>query len=252
VTNPFDLSGRVALVTGATGRLGVAIAGALEANGADVFLTARNADRLEEIAGQLDAPWLAADLTSTSEREALFDRIREERGRLDALVNNAGTGRHAVLGEIRADDFNDVFAINAIAAYLCVQDALALFQPGAKVVNIGSIYATLAPDDRLYADAPEMIRASAPYLASKGALLQLTRELAVRLAAQGIQVNMVSPGGVEADQPEAFKERYRTKTPAGRLATPQDVVGAVVFLASSAADYVTGQNIVVDGGLSLA
>jgi NAD(P)-dependent dehydrogenase (short-subunit alcohol dehydrogenase family) len=96
-----------------------------------------------------------------------------------------------------------------------------------------------------------MVQASPPYVASKAALLTLTRDLAVRLAPWNIQVNMLSPGGVEADQPEAFRRNYERRTPAGRMARPDDAGGALVFLAAPASDYVTGQNILVDGGFTI-
>ena len=123
--------------------------------------------------------------------------LSKQAGRLDILVNNAGgrTGRAARLGA--SSDFADVLQLNVTAAYLCAQRALPLFRGGGKIVNIGSIYGSVAADDRIY-EGSELVRASAPYLASKAALVQVTRDLAVRLAAQNIQVNCVSPGGIES------------------------------------------------------
>jgi NAD(P)-dependent dehydrogenase (short-subunit alcohol dehydrogenase family) len=121
---------------------------------------------------------------------------------------------------------------------------------GGRIVNIGSIYGTVAVDPRLYENSPDMIAGSVPYVASKSALVTLTRDLAVRLAPHGVQVNMVSPGGVRAHQPEAFQQAYRQRTPQGRLAEPADVAGAVSFLASDDAAYITGQNLIVDGGFT--
>jgi NAD(P)-dependent dehydrogenase (short-subunit alcohol dehydrogenase family) len=120
---------------------------------------------------------------------------------------------------------------------------------GGKIVNIGSIYGTVAPNPSLY-EGSELVRASPPYVVSKAALVNLTRDLAVRLAPRNIQVNMVSPGGIEEDQPAEFKRRYAERTPAGRMGTPDDVAGAVVFLSSKASDYITGQNLHVDGGFT--
>jgi NAD(P)-dependent dehydrogenase (short-subunit alcohol dehydrogenase family) len=248
----FDLTGRTALVTGSTGILGSAIARALRDAGAQVAITGRDAGRLERVGAAIGpgTAAIAADLLSDDGIEVLFRGVEEHFGALDILVNNAGVATDAILGSVREPDFADVLRLNVTAAYLCIQQALPLFRNGGKVVNIGSIYGTLAADDRVYAGSDDMVRASAPYLASKGALVQLTRDLATRLAARGIQVNCVSPGGVEGDQPAEFKRRYSDRVPAGRMARTDDIVGAVVYFSSSASDYTTGQNLVIDGGLS--
>jgi NAD(P)-dependent dehydrogenase (short-subunit alcohol dehydrogenase family) len=247
----FDLSDKVALVTGGGGRLGAAIAAALRACGARVVVTGRDVEQLERLRRDLGGETLAipADLADETAIDRLFAAAEEQAGGLDILVNNAGVARDAPLGSVRSRDFAEVLHLNVTAAYLCAQRALPLFRGGGKIVNIGSIYGTLAADDRIY-EGSELVRASAPYLASKAALVQLTRDLAVRLAARNIQVNCVSPGGIEAGQPEEFQRRYAARVPAARMATPDDVVGAVVYFASSASNYTTGQNLVIDGGLS--
>jgi NAD(P)-dependent dehydrogenase (short-subunit alcohol dehydrogenase family) len=250
--NPFSLEGRVALLTGAGGRLGGQLALALADAGAKLYLAGRDTARLEQTAETIDGPVvLPADLSQEVQIDALFDEI-EARGGLDVLVNNAGTARKAPFGDARAADFAAVLALNLTAAYLCAQRAAYSMQKrgGGKIVNIGSIYGVVGADSRLYQEAPHMVQASPPYIASKSALVNLTRDLAVHLAPWNIQVNMVSPGGIEADQPAAFKERYVARTPARRMAQPQDVAGAVVFLCTEASDYVTGQNILVDGGFT--
>jgi NAD(P)-dependent dehydrogenase (short-subunit alcohol dehydrogenase family) len=249
VSSPFSLDGRIALVTGGGGRLGSAIARGLAASGARVVVTGRDADRLAAVGA---AAALEADLADEASIAGLFAELEGREGGLDILVNNAGTAADAPLGRVTAAQLHEVFAVNVVAATLCTQRAAPLLaaRGGGKVVNVGSIYGTVAPDPSLYEGSEGMVRASPPYVASKAALVNLTRDLAVRLAPQNIQVNMVSPGGIEAGQPAEFKRRYAARTPAGRMGTPGDVVGAVVFLASSAADYVTGQNVHVDGGFT--
>jgi 2-deoxy-D-gluconate 3-dehydrogenase len=254
VTSPFSLDGRVALVTGGGGRLGTAFARALALAGARVVLAGRNGEALAAVVDELGADRAAAlqvDVGDESSVSALFDELAGSEDRLDVLVNNAGIATDAPLGQVTAAQLHEVFAVNVAGATLCSQRAAPLMQAagGGKIVNIGSIYGTVAPNPSLY-DGSEMVRASLPYVASKSALVNLTRDLAVRLAPQNIQVNMVSPGGIEEDQPAEFKRRYAERTPAGRMGTPEDVAGAVVFLSSTASDYVTGQNLHVDGGFT--
>jgi NAD(P)-dependent dehydrogenase (short-subunit alcohol dehydrogenase family) len=252
MSSPFSLEGRVALVTGGSGRLGTAFARALAAAGAHVVLAARSGDMLAAVVRELGADQAAAlqvDLGDESSVAALFDELERSEGRLDILVNNAGVATDAPLEQVTAAQLHEVFAVNVVGATLCSQRAASLMAGagGGKIVNIGSIYGTVAPSASLY-EGSKMVRASPPYIASKSALVNLTRDLAVRLAPKNIQVNMVSPGGIEGDQPDEFKRRYLERTPAGRLGTPEDVAGAIVFLSSAASDYVTGQNLHVDGG----
>jgi NAD(P)-dependent dehydrogenase (short-subunit alcohol dehydrogenase family) len=249
----FDISGATAVVTGATGRLGRVFAAALADAGADVVLTARDADALAGLAAQLGeraVATIAADLTGEGEIDRLFDDVRERCARLDILVNNAGAGRDAPFGDVSAADMAALQTLNVTVPLLCAQRAAALMTGGGKIVNVGSIYGSVAVDTRIYEGAPDMVRASPAYIASKAALVGLTRELAARLAPRGIQVNMLSPGGVEADQPAPFRAAYAARTPAGRMARPEDVAGTIVYLCSPASDYVTGQNVLVDGGFT--
>jgi NAD(P)-dependent dehydrogenase (short-subunit alcohol dehydrogenase family) len=250
----FDLDGRTALVTGATGRLGRVFVRALADAGAGVVLAGRDAGRLADVAGTVGdraVATLTADLTNEADIDRLFGEVRERCGALDVLVNNAGAARRAPFGGVRGDDLAALHALNVAAPYLCAQRAASLMPPtGGKIVNVGSIYGSVAVDTRIYEGSEEMVPASPAYVASKSALVTLTRELAVRLAPVGIQVNMLSPGGVEAGQPEAFQAAYRQRTPAARMARPEDVAGTLIYLSSAASDYVTGQNILIDGGFT--
>lgn len=248
----FDLSGKVALVTGASGKLGSAIAKALGLAGATVLLTARDETRLA--ATGVDVPGfrrsLPIDLTDDDAVDHLFEWVRDEEG-LDILINNAGVASSAAPGEITGAELERVYRLNVVVPYLCAQASAPLMKTrgGGKIVNVGSIYGSVAPDRRLY-EGVEMVAASAPYVASKSALVNVTRELAVLFARDNIQVNQVSPGGVFNSQPSAFVEQYEARTPAGRMAEPDDIAWPVVFLSSVAAGYVTGQNLVVDGGFT--
>lgn len=253
MTGMFDLSDRTALVTGATGRLGSAFAAALADAGANVVLTARRTEELARVAAQIGARavgTVTADLTDEREIDRLFDTVQDGWSSLDILVNCAGAGRNAPFGAVHADDMAALQILNVAAPYLCAQRAAQLMPAGGKIVNVGSIYGTVAVDTRIYEGAPGMVQASPAYIASKSALVALTRELAVRLAPDGIQVNMLSPGGVAADQPAPFRAAYAARTPSGRMARAEDLTGTLVYLCSPASDYVTGQNVLVDGGFT--
>lgn len=231
MTDLFRLDGRIALVTGGTGRIGSAIADGLAAAGATIVRAGSADGELQHDAGI----------------GALFEDVDQ----LDILVNCAGRASAQRHGEVTREEFDAVYTLNVTAAYLCAQRAIPLMKArgGGKIVNVGSIYGTVGANRSLYAGT-DMVEASPAYVASKSALVNLTRDLAVQLAPLGIQVNMLSPGGVEAGQPEAFRSRYLERTPAGRMARAEDMVGTAVYLASTASDYVTGQNILVDGGFT--
>jgi 2-dehydro-3-deoxy-D-gluconate 5-dehydrogenase len=239
----FRLDGKVALVTGAGGQLGTAFAKALADAGATVIATGRDESKLE---GHERA--IAADLSIEADIERLLDEV----GELDILVNNAGSASRERFGEVTKADMDAVLSLNVTSVLLCSQRAAPIMRRrgGGKIVNVGSIYGNVGGDRRLYEEAPDMVQVSPVYAASKSALVNLTRDLAVQLAPWNIQVNLLSPGGVEAEQQRSFKQRYAARTPAGRMGRPEDMAGTAVYLASSASDYVTGQQIVVDGGFT--
>jgi 2-deoxy-D-gluconate 3-dehydrogenase len=250
-----DLTGKEVLITGATGRIGRALAAGFVEHGAHVILTARSESKLAALRDGLGhdrAAVRVADLTTEVGVNDLFDALEAGLDALDVLITCAAQASPKQFGSLRSRDFEEVFALNVIGVFLCVQRAVALMERAgaAKVLNVGSIYGSVAVDRRLYADAPEMIQGSAPYIASKSALVNLTRDLAVLLAPRNIQVNMMSPGGIYADQPRPFVVAYESRTPLGRMAVPSDVVGTALYLCSAASDYVTGQTIMVDGGFT--
>jgi gluconate 5-dehydrogenase len=248
----FDLSGRVALVTGAGSGLGVIFAEALAEAGASVVCVGRRLERVQETANRLAEQGchslaLSADVTDETAVADMIAQAVARFGTLDILVNNAGT---AVVGppeSVSLADWQRVVDVNLTGVFLCAREAakaMIAAGTGGRIINIASI---------LGAVASEPVPAAA-YNATKGAVVNLTRDLAVHWAPRGILVNAIGPAyfpsemtGAMLDLPEIRLEIER-RTPLGRIGRPEELKGAVVFFASDASSYVTGQTLYVDGG----
>jgi len=250
----FDLSGRVALVTGGAGIYGLPISRALAEAGAQVIIASRNPDRHRAAVDHLRAEGLAVvhqpmDQGDEASIRAGRDAVLERFGRLDILVNNAVARPIRRYDEATPERWAESLRVNATGLFLVTQLCLEPMQAQSRgsIINIASIYGVVGNDFGLYAglgmDSPP------DYSFHKGGLINLTRYLATRFAPHGIRVNCVSPGGFQTEtMPEEFVRRYSARTPLGRLAREDDIKGVIVFLASDASAYVTGQNICVDGG----
>ena len=257
-----SLKGSVALVTGAGGHIGSAVADGLAELGADLILLDRDSASIGSVADAIHKKYEVhvAELQVDLEYLGDVDILSEVRGFapvLDVLVNCA-----AFVGTDKLEGWNEPFEgqsvatwrraleVNLTAPFQLVQSLLPLLSKssGASVVNFLSIYGICAPDYAIY-EGLDMNNPAA-YAASKAGLLQLTRWLATTLAPK-IRVNAITPGGVERGQPDSFIERYTAKTPLRRMAREEDMKGAVAYLASNLSRYVTGQNIVIDGGWSV-
>jgi len=266
----FSLAGRRVILTGAAGILGKAFAAALADAGASLLLVDRDQAALDDLAaglatgtsGQTIAA-LAADLADRTEDARITAKATELLGgAADGLVNNAaskGPDLRAFFApdeEFSPEIWRDIFAVNLEAPFfLAVAFARELRRNGkaGSIVNIASIYGHMAPDQRIYEGSNYLggeIRSPAVYSASKAGVLGLTRHLATLWGAEGIRVNSIAPGGVSSGQNGVFNDRYSARVPMGRMATTDDMVGTLVFLLSDASGYVTGQNWLVDGGLS--
>ena len=245
----FDLTGRVAVVTGGNGGIGLGMAKGLAAAGAAVVLAARNAEKAEAAVAELGGKsvFFALDVADEASCREMIARVAERSGRLDVLVNNAGTSIRKPPQNYTAAEWHAVLETNLTGAFLCSQAAHPIMKGsgGGKMINIGSMFALFGSG---YA---------APYAASKGALVQLTKSLAVAWAEDNIQVNAVLPGWIDTEltrdarrQVAGLHERVLARTPAGRWGVPEDLAGIAVFLASAASDFITGAAIPVDGGFS--
>ena len=240
----FDLTGRVALVTGAARGLGRAMAVALAGHGATVLVNGRNETALADVAKATGGEAAVADITDPNAREAMFARIESDFGGLDILVNNAGTRARKSLAEFAPGEIESVAAGNIFAPFeLCRLAAPMMRARGrGRIINIASIAGPIARGG------------DAAYTAAKAGLIGLTRALAAELGPDGITVNAIAPGffATEANtgmvEDPKIAEWLKVRTSLGRWATPDEIGGAAVFLASDAASFVTGHVLVVDGG----
>jgi NAD(P)-dependent dehydrogenase (short-subunit alcohol dehydrogenase family) len=257
----FDLGGRLVLLTGGAGILGREMARGLVGNGGRVALVDRNREAVEALAAELGeaARGYVCDIADAAAVEALQQRIEQELGPVEVLVNNAATKSanfFAPFERFPLDEWDEVMAVNVRAAVICCQrfgGAMAERGSG-SIVNTLSIYGVVAPDQRIYEGSEyngAPINTPEVYSTSKAALWGLTRYLAAYWGERGVRVNAITPGGARSGQNDTFVERYSARVPLGRMAAPGDMAGAVCFLASDAASYVTGHNLVVDGGLTV-
>jgi 2-deoxy-D-gluconate 3-dehydrogenase len=250
----FNLSGRVAIVTGGNGGIGLAMAQGLANAGADIVLSGRDAGKgaaasaeLEEIGGRV--AFFAADVAVPEDCQALAHFALQHMGRIDILINNAGVTARLRPEDLTLSDWNAVMSTNLTSAFLCSQCVYPSMQEagGGKIINIGSMLSLFGSSF------------GAAYGASKGGLVQLTRSLAAAWASDNIQVNAILPGWIDTNMGKSARtevdglgDRVTARTPAGRWGRPDELAGIAVFLASAASGFVTGAAIPVDGGFSIA
>jgi NAD(P)-dependent dehydrogenase (short-subunit alcohol dehydrogenase family) len=246
----FDLTGKVAIVTGGSKGLGEAMAAGLASAGADLTLVSRHGDEATAAAGQMAAEFgtraigIAADVTSPEQVRQMVDQVRKEFGRIDILINSAGVNIRGPIDQITYDDFRQVQKTNVDGTWLCCQAVVPVMKQagGGRIINLSSTLGLVGLENRT------------AYASSKGAIVQLTRTLGLELAPHGILCNAICPGPflTPMNQPIANDEQTKRfiigAVALGRWGQMHEIQGAAIFLASDAASYVTGSLICVDGG----
>jgi 2-deoxy-D-gluconate 3-dehydrogenase len=252
-TSLFDLSGRVAIVTGGNGGIGLGMAGGLAEAGAAIAVVGRNEAKSAAAVtglkqGGAKAISVAADVTDKSAVAAMVERVRRELGRIDILVNNAGINIRKPPQALDIEEWDSVIKTNLTSAFMCSQAVYPAMKAagGGKIINIGSMMSVFGAS---FAPA---------YAASKGGIVQFTRSCACAWAGDNIQANAVLPGWIDTDltrrarqEIDGLHDRVLARTPAARWGASSDFAGIAVFLASPASDFVTGTAIPVDGGFSV-
>jgi 2-deoxy-D-gluconate 3-dehydrogenase len=250
----FDLKGKVAVVTGGNGGIGLGMAKGLAEAGAKIAIAAQNAEKAKGAIAALEklgaeAAFFPVDVGKEASCRAMIAAVAQKFGRLDILVNCSGIAIRKRPETYTDAEWRKVIDINLTGTFACSQAAYPEMQKagGGKIINIGSLMSIFGGP------------LSAPYASSKGAVVQLTKSLAVAWAKDNIQVNVILPGWIDTEltvaarqQMEGLDEKVHTRTPAGRWGRPDEFAGLTVFLASAASSYVTGAAIVIDGGYSVA
>ncbi len=246
----FSLENKVVVLTGISGQLGTSLKEAFCSGGALVAGL--------DIADNTDTngiDYYKVDIRDEEEVLKVFRNVAGKYGKIDILVNNAGIAVFEPFEERDEKSFDDVMSVNLKGTFICIKSYVRVFdelgQKEGNIINISSIFGVISPDFRNYTDCNR--KSSEVYGATKAGIIQMTKYFAVHLAGRNIRVNAVSPGGIlneDNPQGEDFQRNYAFRCPMKRMARAVEMVGAVVYLASGAASYTTGQNIVVDGGMS--
>lgn len=261
----FNVKSKVIVITGALGLLGSTYADGFSREGANVVIVDLDGElchqRAEEIAEKYGTEPLGigCDIVNREEVERMIKQVVSRYGCIDVLINNAATKTENFFEpfeEYPIEDWEKVMRVNVTGMFLCSQAVAREMEKkrSGSIINIASIYGVVAPDQRIYQDAiyqGKEINTPLVYATSKGAVISFTRYLAAYLAKYGIRVNTVTPGGVYSGQNETFVARYSQRCPLGRMATPEEIFNTVYFLASNASSYITGHNLIVDGGWTI-
>lgn len=243
----FDLTGKCALVTGATGGIGAAIAKALHKQGAVVGISGRNQEKLAELAAELGGRVhiLPADLSNLAQIDSLVKAATEAMGKIDILVNNAGLTRDNLSLRMKAEEWDEVIRVNLTATFLLAQACQRGMMKArwGRVINISSVVGTTGNPGQCN------------YVASKAGLVGWTKAMAQEIASRNVTINCIAPGFIATPMTDVLsddqKQKINANIPMARMGTPEDIAAACVYLASDEAAYVTGQSIHVNGGMAM-
>jgi len=247
----FNVKNKVVVISGAMGQLGAKICQVFKEAGAkviglDIGATDTNLNGID---------YFNLDITKKDKVLHIFEKIIKDNGSFDILINNAGIGTFKSFEERTENEFDMVTGVNLKGTFFCVQSYVNVFDryklKKGSIINIASIYGVNSSDFRMYTDCDR--RNSEVYSATKAGIIQMTKYFAIHLADRNIRVNTVSPGGIyNSDKPQGkdFIKNYSTKCPMKRMANSEEMLGAIIYLATDAASYTTGENILVDGGIS--
>lgn len=263
----FDLSGKAAVITGASGILGRHFSTGLAEAGADLALLDIRSEGIDELAAELSAKYgvkargFVCDVSDPASVKQAVSAVVTTFGRIDILHNNAAgksddlDAFFAPFEDYSLEQWRQIMAVNLDGMFLMAQAVgkqMVAQGHGGSIIQTSSIYGLIGPDQRIYEGSfylGRQINTPAVYSASKAGIVGLTKYLATYWADKGIRVNTIAPGGAESGQNDEFMRRYSARIPMGRMARAHEIVGALLYLASDASSYVTGQTIAVDGGL---
>lgn len=259
IKKTFDVSNKVIIITGSAGLLGEQYADGFSQAKANVVLADINYQAAEKLAKNLKIKYktkplpIKFDITDKQSIKDMISKVLRKYGRIDVLINNAvdqgnTKSRTTHFEDLNVEDWNRAISVNLTGVFLCCQEVgkVMLKQKNGVIINISSTYGLVAPDQRIYGKSGQ--NASIFYSATKSGILNMTRYLASYWRNTGIRVNTLTPGGVEKGQDPQFIRNYAEKTMLGRMAKKDEYVGAMIFLASDASSYMTGSNLVIDGG----
>lgn len=241
----FKLNGKNALITGATGGIGCAIAKTLHSQGAKLVLSGTKEEKLQQFASEIseDCKYLACNLSNIAEVEDLFDKAESLVGQIDILVCNAGITRDSLILRMKNEDFDHVIDVNLKSTFILNRNAIKkmLRRKNGRIINIASVVALTGNPGQ------------SNYVASKAGMIGMTKSMAQEVASRDVTINCVAPGFIESPMTEVLTEHQKNailaKIPAGKMGTSQDIANAVAFLSSSEANYITGTTIHVNGGM---
>ena len=267
-TNLFDLTGKVAVITGASGLLGEYFAWGLASHGCNIALIDINPEKAADLAFSIrkrysiKAQSYSCNIADANSVQQAIEKVISDFTQIDILINNAASKTNNLVKfgkrfeEYELSTWKEVSATNIEGMFLVSQSVgRHMLEKGIKgsIIQISSIYGILAPDQRIYENSKlngSPIESPAVYSATKSAVIGLTKYLATYWASDGIRVNSLTPGGIFSGQNETFLKNYSNRVPMGRMADPNEIVGGIIYLASDASTYVTGANLVIDGGLT--